>query len=319
MADAATGHNQPIIVKKIVKGGHAHHGGAWKVAYADFVTAMMAFFMLLWLLNVTTEEQKRGIADYFAPTSASRSLSGAGGILGGRSMDSSGARISQTSRDSVILDLSPQSSERDEESDDPGPGAKDTGKSDSDGVERNASWNPDEETIEQKYAELEQQRFDDAAAELRQAIQEMPDLQSMADQLLIDQTKEGLRIQLVDETRDPMFRPGTAELYRPAKQILNHIAGVIQQMNNRISISGHTDSNHSGQGGDYGNWELSTDRAHAARKQLMGAGLPEHRIAKVVGKADQDPLYAEDPRSPANRRIAIILLREAPVLPRNMR
>jgi chemotaxis protein MotB len=319
MADAEAGHNQPIIVKKIIKGGHGHHGGAWKVAYADFVTAMMAFFMLLWLLNVATEAQKNGIADYFAPTSASKSQSGAGGILGGRSMDASGARISQTARDSVILDLSPQSSERDEESDDPGTSGKSKGKNDTDGAERPANWNPDEETIEERYAELEQQRFDAAAAELRQAIQDMPDLQAMADQLLIDQTKEGLRIQLVDETRDPMFRPGTAELYGPAKRILNHVAGVIQQMNNRISITGHTDSNSSGQGGDYGNWELSTDRAHAARKQVLRAGLPDHRIAKVVGKADQDPLYAEDPKSPSNRRIAIILLREAPVLPRGMR
>ena len=299
--------NQPIlIVKKVRKGGHdAHHGGAWKVAYADFVTAMMAFFLLLWLLNVTTEEQKRGIADYFAPTSASRSLSGAGGVLSGRSMDSRGARVSDTSRPSVVLDLAPPPAETEGEAE---------GEAEAE-PDQAADESIDEAALEAELAELERRRFEEAQAALTQAIQELPDLAALAKHLIIDMTPEGLRIQIVDQEARSMFPSGSAQMYEPTRLLLAQIARVIQRLPNRIAISGHTDATPYRTDTGYGNWELSTDRANASRRGLIAAGVAPQRIAHVIGKADKEPFFADDPFLPNNRRISIVLLRQAPVAP----
>ncbi|MBI1239312.1 MAG: OmpA family protein [Alphaproteobacteria bacterium] len=297
MADDA-----PIIIKKIKKGGgHGHHGGAWKVAYADFVTAMMAFFLLMWLLNTTTPEQKRGIADYFAPQSISRSTSGAGGILGGTVFGEEGARAGGSV--AVVNRDSPP---------DPGAQARDGGEpTEVDG--RNAG---EEDAAEKAAREARESReFEAAEMSLRQAMQDLPDFAELSKHLIIDQTPEGLRIQLVDQEGRPMFAPGGAAPLERTRRLLAQVATVIDKLPNRISISGHTDGAPFERADGFSNWELSAERANTARRMLGQSGVPGDRIAQVVGKAGTDPLYPDDPYASANRRIAIVLLREAPPLP----
>ena len=287
----------PIIIKKVKKGGeHGHHGGAWKIAYADFVTAMMAFFLLLWLLSATTEEQKEGIADYFAPTFASKSTSGANGVLGGNSITSDDG--SQSSGSVVVALASP---------------------SGSDNQTNTTPQTPDDEAINKAIAEREEEMFKDAEKELTDAIQNTPDLKAFADNLIIDRTPEGMRIQIVDQNRRSMFPSGSAEPYPRTKQILQLVAKIIVKLPNRISIAGHTDSQPIANRPNYSNWELSSDRANASRRVLREAGVPVTRIAEVKGLADTEPLFPEDTTLPSNRRISITLLREAPVLPPNYR
>ncbi|HKJ74560.1 MAG TPA: flagellar motor protein MotB [Alphaproteobacteria bacterium] len=290
----------PIIIKKIKKGGdHGHHGGAWKLAYADFVTAMMAFFLLLWLLSATTDKQKKGIADYFAPTFASKSTSGANGVLGGNSITSdNGAQSSG----SVVVSL--------------GAPTAGTGTDNTTSTQPKA---PDDNEINKAIAEREEEMFKDAEKELTNAIQNTPDLKAFADNLIIDRTPEGMRIQIVDQDRRSMFQSGSAEPLPRTKQILELVAKVIMKLPNRISISGHTDSTPYVGKPNYSNWELSADRANASRRVLLEAGVPASRIAAVKGMADTEPLFPEDPSLPSNRRISITLLREAPVLPPNYR
>ena len=290
-----------IIIKKIKKGGHGHHGGAWKVAYADFVTAMMAFFLLLWLLNATTDDQKAGIADYFTPATVSKSKSGAGGLLGGQSVSAPGAMQSRTSAPSVSSTLTPTS------------GASD-GKADEDA---GSTGNEDmtkltDEELNEALAEREEEMFEKAEQELRQAIQDVPELKEMEKNLIIDQTPEGLRIQIVDQEGKPMFALGSAKMLEHTTQLLAKIAQVVGALPNKVSISGHTDSTpYRGKAAGHGNWELSTGRALSSRRGLVDGGFDLKRIAKVVGKADTEPLLPDDPKSERNRRISIVLLREA--------
>jgi chemotaxis protein MotB len=287
----------PIIIKKIKKGGgHGHHGGAWKLAYADFVTAMMAFFLLLWLLSATTEEQKEGIADYFAPTFASKSTNGSNGVLGGNSVTSDNG--SQSSGSVVVTLASPSGSDNQPDT---------------------TPQAPNDDAINKAIAEREEEMFKDAEKELTDAIQNTPDLKAFADNLIIDRTPEGMRIQIVDQNRRSMFPSGSAEPYPRTKQILQLVAKIIMKLPNRISIAGHTDSTPINNRPGYSNWELSSDRANASRRVLREAGLPATRIAEVKGLADTEPLFPEDPTLPSNRRISITLLREAPVLPPNYR
>jgi len=286
---------QAIIIKKIKKGGHGHHGGAWKVAYADFVTAMMAFFLLLWLLNVTTKEQKMGLADYFTPASASQSESGAGGVLGGKTMMEQGAKAGDRAQIAVTVTIAqPEVVEKE-------------------GQPKDQTEAEKEKEFEKKLAELEQQNFEEARDQLRQAIQEVPELADLKRNLLIDMTPEGLRIQLVDQDRQSMFPSGSSQMADRTKLLLQKVSQVIQRLPNKVSISGHTDSTafRGGENG-YGNWELSTDRANASRRALTDSGVPASRIQNVIGKADSDPLLPNDPTNAANRRISIVLLRDRP-------
>ncbi|WP_165188013.1 flagellar motor protein MotB [Caulobacter soli] len=292
--------DQPIIVIKKVKkgGGHGHHGGAWKVAYADFVTAMMAFFLLMWLLNTTSPEQKQGIADYFAPASISSSTSGSGGILGGTSLGDDGAKAD--GKMSVIQQMAPEA-------------PKDTNK---DG-QSSASANLDsasEEALRDALAKKEQDSFASAAQSLRQSLQDMPELAELSKQIMIDQTPEGLRIQLIDQDGRSMFKENSREPNDRARILLRAVAKVINQLPNRITISGHTSASAAGKRAD-SDWALSAERADASRQVLRGAGVDEDRIYQVSGKANSEPLYADDPTLPGNRRISIVLLREKPVLP----
>jgi chemotaxis protein MotB len=293
----------PIIVKKVVKAGDAHHGGAWKVAYADFVTAMMAFFLLLWLLNATTEEQKRGISDYFAPANTAKTTSGAGSVLGGLTLSREGAMRSMSSPPAVSVPLPSFSGDlganRESEEEDRNAGPKDLEQEELD------------ELLAEREAEREQDEFAKAEERLRQAIQEIPDLRQLAENLIIDMTPEGMRIQIVDQEQLAMFPLGSSQMYDHTSHLMALVAKVIEKLPNEISISGHTDATPFASSNDYGNWELSTDRANASRRMLIESGLDPERVATVIGKADKEHLLADEPTSPRNRRISIVLLRRA--------
>ena len=257
---------QPIIVKKVVKGG-GHHGGAWKVAYADFVTAMMAFFLLLWLLGSTTKEQKAAISDYFQNPSA---VQGPGGAS------------------TSMIDLG---------------GVKDM-------TQQIPTVAPDEQMTEEMEQELEKKRLESLLEELKETIEQGQALKPFKDQLLLDITPEGLRIQIVDKENRSMFDVGSDTLQPYAVQILHEIAAVINQVPNRISITGHTDARPYVRR-DYTNWELSADRANAARRALMDGGMREDKIGRVVGLASSVLFDKAQPFSPVNRRISIIVMTKA--------
>jgi chemotaxis protein MotB len=284
------------IIKRIKKGGEGHHGGAWKVAYADFVTAMMAFFLLLWLLNAVTEEQLNGVADYFTPIAASTRESGAGGMLGGQAIGE-GAATSRTGSTAAVV-LPPPSI---------GAGGEDM----TDAQEGKAT----EEEIARAIEEKQAKEFEQAASDLRRAITGIPELAPLASSLLIDNTPEGLRVQIIDQDKVDMFAPGSANLYPRAKELLAQIARIIRKMPNKISISGHTDPSTAVDPSGYTNWELSSDRALATRRALLEGGLDDKQIDKVIGRADKDPLDPKQPRSPRNRRISIVLLRGEDIPP----
>lgn len=289
---------RPILIKKIKKvSGGGHHGGAWKVAYADFVTAMMAFFLLMWLINSTSPEQKQGIADYFAPASVSSSQSGSGGILGGTSLGEDGAKSSGTT--AIIERLAPPSPEFPDRA---GQSTSLSGASESE--------------LRAEIARREASDFASAAETLRQAMQTMPELAELSKQLIIDQTPEGLRIQLVDQEGRSMFDHSSSRPNARAQTLLRAVAKVINPLPNRIAISGHTSAvAGSGRATTSADWPLSSARADSSRQTLQGAGINPDRIYSVTGKAGSDPLYPDDPALAGNRRISIVLLREAPVLP----
>jgi chemotaxis protein MotB len=292
--------DQPIIIKKIKKGGHAgHHGGAWKVAYADFVTAMMAFFLLMWLINTTSPEQKRGIADYFAPASVSESTSGSGGILAGTALGDQG--VKSDGSQSVIQQLAPEAP----------PNAQDAGKSQKTGDAGGQAAAA--EAAAKAAAKKEADDFQSAAQSLRQVMQDLPELAELSKQVLVDQTPEGLRIQLVDQEGRSMFEPGSAKPNDRARLLLRAVAKVVNQLHNRVTVSGHTSA--SVGKGTSDDWALSSARANASRAVLQEAGVEPDRVYQVSGKANSDPLFPDDPTLAGNRRIAIVLLREKPVLP----
>jgi chemotaxis protein MotB len=321
MADA----NQTvIIIRRKKKGGHpAHHGGAWKVAYADFVTAMMAFFLLLWLLNVTTDIQRKGIADYFAPASLSKSESGAGGIFGGQSIDStSGAEVSDKSQPStqdITIPTIGQGEQGEEEtkgkSEDSDNGKATEGRdaknpnNQGNGETGNTSLSKNEQAMAAAMA-TEEEGFKKAEETLKQAIMSSPELQAYANQIVIDRTPEGLRIQIIDRDKFSMFPSGGAVPYERGVDLLTLVGKVIARLPNKISVTGHTDGTPFTAGSGRDNWSLSTERANVSREYLVKAGVDENQIARVSGLADRDP-YAADPKDPRNRRISIVLLRKA--------
>ena len=318
MADDDAKKTRPIIIiKKIKTVRHGHHGGAWKVAYADFVTAMMAFFLLLWLLQATTEEQKLGIADYFAPTSVSRSNSGSGGLMGGSTFTKKGARPNDQTPVGVIIKLPTNPPDWDNTgdpvestvTDETGAGGDDGGAPEEPEINEQA----EAERIEEMLAKREEEQFAQAEQALREAIEAVPELQGLINNLLIDQTPEGLRIQLVDEEGKSMVPSGSAKMFDHTHKLIRLVVDAIMQLPQQVAIKGHTDAAPFINNRGYSNWELSTDRANSSRRALLAAGLPAARIASVIGLADTDHLDQGDPLSPRNRRISIILLRENPV------
>lgn len=280
---------QPIIVKKVIKKGGGHHGGAWKVAYADFVTAMMAFFLLLWLLNVSTEEALEVISSYFDPShpTVATSVSGAGGVMGGLTISPEGAMTQNKSKP-----VPPENS-----------GSKQTGKQtkDSDAVKQ----------LEEQLRKEENARFEQAKKELEEQLKSNPELQELAKHLKIDITPEGLRIQIIDQEGKPMFASGSADMLPSMRTLMDKVADVIIPMPNNASIRGHTDGVPYPAGATYTNWELSADRANAARRALIEDDFPKSRLGDVMGKADTEHLNEDNPTDPQNRRISIIMLRES--------
>jgi chemotaxis protein MotB len=286
-----------VVIKKIKKiQGGGHHGGAWKVAYADFVTAMMAFFLLMWLINTTSPEQKRGIADYFAPASVSETTSGSGGILGGTSLGDNGAKSEGST--SVTAQLAPEA-----------PQTQDAGQSNK---SNNLSSSTDQ-ALKAEQAKREEAAFQSAAQSLRQAMQDMPELAELSKQIIIDQTPEGLRIQLVDQEGRSMFETNSAKPNDRARLLLRAVSSVINKLPNRITVTGHTSATPGAKSET--DWALSSARADASRQIIQASGVDPDRIYQVAGKAHSEPLYPDDPTLPGNRRIAIVLLREAPVMP----
>ena len=287
-----------VIIKRIKKGGHGgHHGGAWKVAYADFVTAMMAFFLLMWLINTTTPEQKRGIADYFAPQSIAQTVSGSGGVLGGKVMGEDDAHAGGAQ--SVMQKQSPPA---------PASAKKALAAGATEGGANSDSTNSSDARSAQDGD------FAHAAEAIRQSMQDNPDLANLSKQVILEKTPEGLRIQLVDQDGRPMFQPGSSQPMPYARKLLAAVGGIVSQLPNRVSISGHSSGN---DGTDGSNWELSASRANQARALLQSGGLGSDRIYEVSGKAGSEPLLPEDPNASANRRLSILLMREAPPVPAN--
>lgn len=259
-------------------------GGAWKVAYADFVTAMMAFFLLLWLLNVTTDEQKNAISNYFDPThpAVSDSTSGAGGVMGGLTMSPEGSMASN--KDPLVQQQVNNDRLR--------------------GSNVKSNVNKAREAAEDK-------RFKKAEDKLKQAIDNNEKLKALSKNVMVDMTPEGLRIQIVDQDDESMFPSGSAEMYEKTEELLGLITEAVIDMPNEISLRGHTDSSRYAKGAKYTNWELSSDRANSARRAMMESGITVERLNNVMGKADSEPLIEDNPLDARNRRLTIILLRES--------
>lgn len=307
-------HNQPvIIIRKKKKGGHGggHHGGAWKVAYADFVTAMMSFFLLLWLLNVTTSDQRKGIADYFSPMAISRSEGGSGGVMGGMSITSPhGAEISSSSPAGTADEATTTSGKGEQGEEDI------SGKSDLlTEEEKHAAYQEVLTKDAQEMAEAmkaEEEKFKQAEGDLMKKILESPKMQELAQHLVIDRTPEGLRIQIIDKDKFSLFPSGSSNPYERGRELLRLVGAVISRLPNKISITGHTDSSPFSLASRRNNWDLSTDRANVSRTEIETGGVSEDRIARVVGLADRDPFVVGDPKDARNRRISIVLLRQTP-------
>ncbi len=370
-----------IVLKRIEEGGHGHHGGAWKVAYADFVTAMMAFFLLMWLLNATSEEQRRGIADFFSPVNAfGQSTSGAGLPFAGRTPNSTANMLSDSGAMNPSRSVAParlEIEEMDEQAetvvrsfgqgDGPvaGPGqpaarAPRPSSTDADGPSGDSLTGPEtpqagspspagpapapmqvteltaaeaatalaaaEETA-QREAEARAERarqehatLTRAAEDLRAAVRDDPALAELARQLVVEIVPEGLRIQLLDADRTPMFATGSANPNERVRALIQKVAQVAAKLPNDLSISGHTDATpFRGAQTDRGNWELSAERANTVRRLLADAAIPEARIRSVTGHAARQPLLPDQPAAAGNRRVAITLLRDLPATPESRR
>ena len=282
-----------VFIKRVKKVEGGAHGGAWKVAYADFVTAMMAFFLLLWLLNSVTQEQLEGISNYFAPASIAPTTSGAGGVLGGQTIAAEGSEVSARAKPTVSLELPPPK----------------TGLGGDESTETQKPEEAAEEAKKEAAQEVEQEQFKKAESELKQALQEIPGAAELQKSLMVDNTPEGLRIQIVDQEGLAMFPSGGAEPLGRARRMLEMVKKVVEKMPQKIAISGHTDGPKFGSGSEYTNWELSVDRANSARRVLRDLGLPIERLSRIVGKADTEPLLKGDPNNARNRRLSIVLLR----------
>jgi chemotaxis protein MotB len=281
-SNAKRGRNEPlprpIIVKKVIEQAHkAHHGGAWKVAYADFVTAMMAFFLLLWLLGMSDEQKRKGIADYFTPTlvETKQNSAGSNGLFGGDSIisqDNYPHRATQTGNRAIVI-----------------PKAAIGGP------------NEGEERVRDR------KRFEQLKKALNERMNESPELRKLKPNVRLVETREGLRIDLVDEANFSMFNRSTDRLLPSAQKLIGEVARVIEGVPNQIIIRGHTDALPYASGRTMNNWMLSTARAEATRATLSGAGVGADRFARIEGVADREPYLSRDRYDPRNRRMSIIL------------
>jgi chemotaxis protein MotB len=270
---------QPIIIKRVKKGGHKPHAGAWKIAYADFVTAMMAFFLLMWLLGSTTEGDKKGIADYFSSPLKIAMSGGSGSGDSNSVLKGGGENLTSTV------------------------GQVKKGEVES---PRN-TINLHKLKAEQIRAEIA--RLEDLKQEIQRKLDESDKLRALSSQIRFDMTRDGLRIQIVDEQGRPMFDSGSAVVKPYMRDLLRAIGSVLTEVPNRLTLEGHTDSDpYSGGDRGYSNWELSSDRANASRRELIAGGLADDRVLRVQGLASSQPFDPADPRAPSNRRISIIVM-----------
>ena len=282
MADES---KRPIIIvkKKITAGGH--HGGAWKVAYADFVTAMMAFFMVMWLVASVSKEQRAAMFEYFKNPSMEQ----------GQSVKAAPGQAGPGGASTSVIDLGG------------GMDAPPTMNTPDQGMSETPA-NITEDEARKVAREAEKQQLTTLMDELKEAIDKSVAMEPFKDQLLLDITPEGLRIQIVDKQNRPMFDLGKSQLKDYTAQILKEVAKYLNTVPNRISLSGHTDSNAFGVTRNYSNWELSADRANAARRALLEGGLEQAKIARVVGLASSVLFDRQNPYNPINRRISIIVM-----------
>lgn len=301
-------YDQPIIIKKVKKKKHAHHGGAWKIAYADFVTAMMAFFLLLWLISMTSEEQKKGLADYFSQATVSQSENGAGGVLDGSALELGGAQIDAVDpRARQAVHTSHDTTEFG--SPDTPPGGRDIR------IERERDARVASQTdVDSRF----DQEFQGAAASIRQAWQSLPNVTDMTDTLMVEQTEKGLNIVIADREGRPMFPEGSKFPTEVAREVIAAIAPTLSRLPNQIDVSGHTAAGSVYPNPRYGAWELSIDRANVVRGLLGEFGVPDNRIHSVSGRADTEPYFPSAPFLSGNERIEITLLYQAPPVPPDM-
>jgi chemotaxis protein MotB len=275
---------QPIIVKKVRKGGHAAHGGAWKIAYADFVTAMMAFFLLMWLLGSTSEGDKKGLSDYFSAPLKVAMTGGSGAGASNSILPGGGADLTKLA------------------------GQAQQGDGNNPLKKKRAI-----DALKAEIAKQDARRMAVLSAKISAVISNNPKLVQFNSQIRLETTPDGLQIQIVDDQKRPMFDSGSAIVKPYMKDILREIGAALIDVENKISLDGHTDqAPYGSRERGYSNWELSADRANASRRELVAAGLPDDKVARVVGLASSVLLEPEDPLSPANRRISIIVMtREA--------
>jgi len=270
---------QPIIIKRVRKGGHNKHGGAWKIAYADFVTAMMAFFLLMWLLGSTTDGDKKGIADFFNAPLKVALLGGSGAGDSSHVVRGGGQDLSRTSGQVKEGDV----------------------------PSKRKLLNIKSLEAEQKRAEVT--RLEALKKKVEDALSASPKLAAMKSQIRLDMTRDGLRIQIVDEQNRPMFDSGSAVVKPYMRELLREIGHVLSDVPNRITLEGHTDAQpFSGGERGYSNWELSSDRANASRREIVAGGLPEDRMLLVQGLASSNLFVPNEPTHPMNRRISIIVM-----------
>ncbi|BBU26386.1 flagellar motor protein MotB [Burkholderia sp. THE68] len=284
----STERERPIFIKRIVAGKKGHHGGAWKLAYADFMTAMMAFFLLMWLLSSTSPVQRRGIAEYFnMPLKAA--------MVGGKTVG----------MDNSIL----TGGGRDISSSEAGAARKTNGSTQ---LAQRASSDADEELLKAAQGELErreQVRLHDLQVKLMAAIEANPTLRQFRQQIRIESTQQGLRIEIVDTQKRPMFALSSDAVQPYMRDILREIGRTLNDVPNRIVVQGHTDAvKYAGGDKGYSNWELSADRANASRRELVAGGMDEAKVLRVLGLSSTQNLNKKDPLDPENRRISVIVL-----------
>ncbi|MEY4316505.1 MAG: Motility protein [Pseudomonadota bacterium] len=293
-----------IIIKKIIDDGHGGaHGGAWKIALADMMTAMMAFFLLMWLLGASNEDQRKSIADYFKPTSQSLvaigQLAGSNGILGGRSIIDPDGFPFAAKQTALLERLTPRSEGGPNPSTDPGQ------------ENENPYSDPDKLTPEQKKevaAAQEKADFAKLEKEIEQKLSQNKKLEGLKDQVSVTRDKQGLRIEIIDKADFAMFPSGSMSMQGKASNLIAEIAASLADMPNKVAIRGHTDSVPFQSKEGRNNWSLSAERAEATRQILEKNGIKENRFARIEGVADTDPFNPKDPRDPRNRRMSITVL-----------
>ncbi|TCZ57975.1 flagellar motor protein MotB [Roseicella aquatilis] len=303
MARPGKNERAPVIVRRqeVVEAGH--HGGAWKIAYADFVTAMMAFFLLMWLVNATTEAQKRGLADYFAPMNPlGKVTTGSGQPFGGKTLANEGRLVSEGTYATPMQRLDPSASLDETDDEAAAPPMRRIP------APRNDPARPVARPVADDLPNRpERAALAEAAERIRAAVRAEPALEALSRQLLIEEVPEGLRIQVVDGEGQPVFATGQAAPNERGRALLQRVAGVLASMAEQVEVTGHTDSTPFRGDSQRTNWELSAERANSIRRLLVDAGVVEARIRAVAGRADRDLLRPDQPFDPANRRVGILV------------